>query len=73
MTAHKGFYRNFFTFDTEAPARFLRVSPVTRCLFYRAGSAPDPLRNKHFGGTGIPLSRPTDQGSALGAAWHMVT
>jgi hypothetical protein len=73
MTTHKGFYRNFFTLPTEAPARFLRVSPVTSRLFYRAGSAPDPLRNKHFGGMVIPISRPTDQGSALGTAWHMVT
>lgn len=46
MSSHdhtQSFCRNFFTLPTEAPARFLRVSPVTRRLFYRAGPAPDPL------------------------------
>jgi hypothetical protein len=60
MTTHKGFYRNFFTFDTEAPALVCPVSPATRCLFYRAGSAPDPLLHKHFGeGHTVKTNQPT--------------
>ena len=67
MTTH------FFTLPTEAPARFLPVSPVTSLLFYRAGFAPDPLRNKHFGGMVIPISRPADRWSALGVPIGIVT
>jgi hypothetical protein len=60
MTTHKVSAETFFTLPTEAPARFIPVSPDTSAFFHRGSFAPDPMLNKHFGeGHTVKPDQPT--------------